>query len=376
MPPARGTSGRGARGNPYLIAGGLPWGGGGSGSVFDYMSSSDPMRALSSHYQNAYNQSLAQNQTNYNNILKGFQQTAAAQGAMQQGIAGGYRNVIGLYDNAGKAESRDISDAFARAQGQGMMNLIDSGLGNSTITSSIMRGLTNDEVKEQSRLAQQVAQLQAGARTNLLGYKERAGNARTAQANQQLNWMNSIQAQFPDGNLYAQLAQMAGAAEEAEKQRKWIDAQIQRAGAQSAQATNWGIGGGGPRAADANAYAAEQAARARIGQGGGFNVGGGSGYSQGGPSGGFKMPQQQQYQDPFGSQGIGPGLNAISPGLGGLASAGYNIASQVSTMGNALNSIYPGLGSIFGGLFSAPSTSAGQAPTINTNIGLGGLWGG
>ena len=111
--PAKGKGGGGGAGGAgTLIAGSLPWGQGGGG-MFDYMSASDPEKALAAHYNQAYNSALGMNQANYANILKGYQQTAAQQMGSQQGISRGYKNlldsVLGKVASVGQADRGNIT---------------------------------------------------------------------------------------------------------------------------------------------------------------------------------------------------------------------------------------------------------------------------
>src|SRR5688572_5040432 len=147
--PAK-SSGGGAARNPYLIAGSLPWAQGG-GDTFSYLSASDPEKALASHYASAYRSALDMNSANYNNILKGFQQTQAQQMGSQKGVSRGYKDlmnsVLGRISQVGRSDRQDLVDRYSQARGDAQQDLVDTGLSNSTVASSVARGLTYDEEK-------------------------------------------------------------------------------------------------------------------------------------------------------------------------------------------------------------------------------------
>jgi hypothetical protein len=363
--PAKSKGGGGGGGSP-IIAGSLPWGQGGGG-MFDYMSSSDPEKALAAHYRQAYDSALAMNQQNYANILSGFQKTALSQMGAQRAIGKGYQglmdSVLGKIASVGNADRQYLTDLYTGRQGEAMQHLIGSGLGNTTVTSSINRGLTLDEAKANMQLSEQLAKMYAGYQTDIgtkhLAYRERASDARTGQANQQMNWMNSVQAQYPDANAYSQIAQGLGAAEAAKEQQRQLESLMFSAG----QAAEIGSMGGAPGMGSLNAFNARNRVLDYMGGGGGQGPLGSP--QMGGMPGGFSMGGGGGgYQNPMGA--ISPGLNAIHPGLGGLASAGYGLASGIGAMSSGLNSIYPGLGGLYSGMFSPPSGGGGYG------IGLGG----
>src|SRR6185436_14194491 len=185
----------------YNIGGNLPFSGGGK------------------DYASAYNAALQMNSTNYNNILAGFQQTAAQNQQVQQGIQAGYNrlegDVLGGIQGIDLAQRQAISDQYARDRGKASQQLINRGLGNSTVQSAIDRGLIYDREKANVALTGQTQGINAQYRSQLglagLDYASRAAAANTAQANQQLQWMNSVNAAYPNASMYAQMAQMKGA---------------------------------------------------------------------------------------------------------------------------------------------------------------------
>lgn len=239
-----------------IIGGQLPWGAGG-GNMFQGLSG-DPATTLANlgaNYQNAYNSSLAQNQSNYNNILAGYQQTAQNQTAGQQATQAGYgqlsHDVLGGIAGIGSDQRALLARQYQQQRGNAMQGLINSGLGNSTVTSSVNRGIGLDEALAGNNLANSIAQTKAGFQSNLglagLGYQGQSVRDSTALSQNQLNWMNSVNAGYPDANQYGQLAQQAGAAIQSNANRDQIDrlaGQNSDLGAQVRQAAVLGGSGG------------------------------------------------------------------------------------------------------------------------------------
>lgn len=190
------------------ISGSLPFGGGGAGAM------SNP----SSAYASAYNDSLQMNKQNYANILAGYNQTMQSQQSAQQGISAGYGqlsgDVMGLIAGTDSAQRQAIADQYQANRGQASQSLIDRGLGNTTIQSSVDRGLQYDRTKADTNLSDQFAQLNAQYRTQLglagLDYQNQANMQNTALASQQFGFMNSVNAQYPNASQYANLAMMKG----------------------------------------------------------------------------------------------------------------------------------------------------------------------
>jgi len=198
---------------------------------------SDPVaQQIGQSYQNAYGSALAMNQQNYQNILGGYQQTAGRQAQDQAGITAGYgrlsSDVLGGLQGAEAGRRQDIGSAYAQQRGQMNQGMIDRGLGNTTIRSSMERGLGFDEQRAYTDLAGQMAQQRAGYQSQLglagLGYEAQAAAARTGQANTQLDWMNSIEAGYPDAQAYGGLLGQRGAAVQGEANRAQAASQFQQ----------------------------------------------------------------------------------------------------------------------------------------------------
>lgn len=261
----------------------------GSAPAFDF--SGNPA-SLGANYQNTYQNALNLNQQNYANILSGFQGTMAAQNQAQNQIQGGYGNlqasVLGGIQGIGASQSQAIADAYARQSGAEAQGLVSRGLGNTTVANSVQHGLMLDKQKADISLANQIAGLQAGYQSNIglagLNFGNQANMQNTALANQQLGWMNSVNAPYPNAGMYGQLAQQYGASQQQNRLFDALSAARGGGGGQRGigigsyvpagggfpQRNDFGgsvsaaLGGGGPGAY--NQLAIDQAAAGRLNQ--------------------------------------------------------------------------------------------------------------
>lgn len=200
------------------IQGQLPFSPAAAGAFNNAGNPKAALAGLGPAYSSAYTNALDMNSSNYSNILSGYHQTAEAQDSAQNQIAQGYAGldarVMGGIDQVGQARRNDIADQYAKAQGNATQGLIDRGLSNSTVTSSVNRGLEYDRQKSETQLSDDLAQMRAGYQSNIglanLGYLSQANNERTGLAQSQLGWMNSVNAPYPDAGMYAGLAQQYG----------------------------------------------------------------------------------------------------------------------------------------------------------------------
>lgn len=196
-PAALGPSGGGGYGG---IGGPLPFSGGGG------------------DYASAYGAALNFNKANYEQILNGFKQTAAAQNAQQGIIQGGYNNltqdVLGGIQGIDASQRQAINNQYAQAQGAASQQLINRGLGNSTVQQSVDRGLMANRDQANLTLTNATQGLNAQYKSQLgsqaLGYANQANMQNSQLAQNQLQWMNSINAGYPDAGAYAMLAQQKG----------------------------------------------------------------------------------------------------------------------------------------------------------------------
>jgi len=247
--------------SPYLvaptIAGNLNVGNAGA-NLFSGAGNivSNPAGAINqfgSNYAAAYNSALQANQANYQNILQGYQQTAAKQSTAQQAISGGYNQlyntVLGTLGvgqggavGAGGAVNQGgnwgvaapaaqaIADTYAQASGSVLQNAVNSGLGGTSALASLERGPSLDAAKAYGALGANLAQTAAGYESQLgqagLNYANQANMQNTALANQQLQFMGGVQIPYPSAQAFGGLVSAA-------------------AGIQAANRARAGTGGGG-----------------------------------------------------------------------------------------------------------------------------------
>lgn len=281
---------------------------------------------LQGSYNRAYDSALAQNQALYDRIRAGYEDVAAGQRTAQEAMAAGYpalaariRETLGgaaaenqagygrllgenryiagwggeslnnLYNRQrdfdsryqslqdavmgdisriGGAQRMNIEEDYARARGAAEDDLAARGLGNTTVRSSVLRGVEFDRARAGNELAERVAGLNAQYRSSLglagltsrersaqqqieqerlnqrtaldanaspqmaaLAARERAAgqmagydssiglaglaqdarniDANTGLARDQLNWMNSVTAAYPDARAYQNAAALA-----------------------------------------------------------------------------------------------------------------------------------------------------------------------
>jgi hypothetical protein len=178
-------------------------------------------------------------------------------------------------------------------------------------------------------LAEQIANLKAGYRSNLgmagLQYQGNAALQNTAQANQQLQWMNSVQAPYPDAGAYAKLAEMYGASQQAEENRR-----LQRdLASQMSGAARGGGGGGysgymgspfGPSLNPVTSYIGPQQTGGLGGAGYSTYGGGFFDYTGGGGGGLGGAGLDSIYS---GASGGGLGWEGVQSTLGGASLGGY-----------------------------------------------------
>lgn len=203
------------------IGGSLTFSGGGANALQGLNGSPyQALSALGSDYASAYNSALSTNQQLYNNILSGYTNTmnnqVNAENQVSQGYGTLYRNVLGAIKGIGASESQSIADAYAQQQGQSQQQMINAGLGNSTVLQSQAQGNLLQEQKAQVALTNQTQGLTAGYMSQLgteaLQYQNQAIQQNTGLASSELNWMNSVAAPYPNAGMYASLAQGYGAA--------------------------------------------------------------------------------------------------------------------------------------------------------------------
>lgn len=190
---------------------------------------------LTANYASEYQKSLAMNQANYQNILTGYQNLIAQQ---SQGYQELYNSTLGTLNNAENAQKTSINDESKYDLSKTTSSLIARGLGNSTVQEAMASGVEANRVRRQNELAGQFAQTRASYQSQL-GQNQLQNLAGLTQA--QLGFMNSVQAQYPDAGMYAQLAQQFGQADA-------LRAASKHGGGSTISSSGYGSSGiGGPR---------------------------------------------------------------------------------------------------------------------------------
>jgi hypothetical protein len=74
-----------------------------------------------------------------------------------------YKDVLGMFQNLGQSEAQQIQQQGQQAQAQGVQDLTSRGLGNTTITSSVNRGIASDTQNAMTNLQGKLAGQEASA---------------------------------------------------------------------------------------------------------------------------------------------------------------------------------------------------------------------
>lgn len=213
-----------------LISSAMAGSGVGQGAAYQPVQAQLPWGSAGANpndYAGSYRDALAMNQTNYDNLIKGFQSTLAAQQAEQQRVQSRYDSltagVLNDISGIGAARSQEINTGFTQAGANALQGMINRGLGNTSAASSLEIGIEADRQRAQNALAEQTAGLRAGYATQLglasLGFAGNAIGANTALSQNQLAAMERVNASYPNALLHAQLAQQQGFAEQAGRDR-------------------------------------------------------------------------------------------------------------------------------------------------------------
>ncbi len=291
--------------SPFGMGGTVPQGSAAPLQAAGVLSGSPAANLIGNQYQSAYQTALANNQRQYADVLRGYQNTANQQYGGQQQIAGGMmgtlgqqmqgqNQVLGGYGNLGNqvqgylggmgqglaglqqaqqgigqgyanlggqvqgalqpmdtglgqqqaqnartqqgytdllgqvmgtiqgvdaSQRQAIQDQYVAAQGQAGQSLASRGLGNTTVTDSVQRGLLYDKTKSDVNLSNQMAQLRAGYQSQLglagLGFATQANQMNTAQQNAIAGQRASYGSQLGQANLnYAQQASQQALAQQ------------------------------------------------------------------------------------------------------------------------------------------------------------------
>lgn len=169
-------------------------------------------------YTSAYNAARDLNQQMYSNQLAGHAERLsnyqAANASLMSGYRGLQRQVMRRLAGTNRANLQDIADSYTALSGQQSQQLIDRGLGNTTVQSAVLRGLAADHAKEATRSRGNFAQLMASQIGQIgsarLAAQERGMNFMSGLQADRLGMMERVSAPYPDPGMYAQLAMAGG----------------------------------------------------------------------------------------------------------------------------------------------------------------------
>jgi hypothetical protein len=186
-----------------------------------------PVRKANATYNTAvagYRTRLASPSEAQAHALAGYGQLEAQAFARNKQALGtqqrGYQQLIGGYDRlqeqalaglegAGGARRQEIADQYAMSSGQATQNMISRGLGNSTVTTAVQRGVDADRSKSLNSLEESLRQQKADVMGRYgmarLGLAQQGLQANTAQS----NYGNQMLTSLGQGR-YSMLGQFAG----------------------------------------------------------------------------------------------------------------------------------------------------------------------
>lgn len=127
-------------------------------------------------------------------MTKGVQNRVVGQGGL-------YDQAAGLQTGMGATANAAIDEQTIKNKGQSEQDLIDRGLGNTTIRSTTNRGIESDAQKAHQSVAEAVANAKAGLLTQRAGAETQLGGMR---GDALLSRTNTP----PNAQMYAQLIQM------------------------------------------------------------------------------------------------------------------------------------------------------------------------
>lgn len=201
-----------------ILGGSLPFQG---GSVpFPDLSGTpeQSLAALGPAYKSAYESARGFNEALYGLSDTGYRNLAAFNTSAAEAIQGGYTGlrdqVLGRISQTGQARATAIDDAYEQANAVSQQSLINRGLGNTTVLDSQRRSAVSDRERARTQLSNDLAEMTAGYQSNLglagLRSQEQLLGQGLNLGYRHLDFLNSIQAPYPDAGMYAGLAQQFG----------------------------------------------------------------------------------------------------------------------------------------------------------------------
>jgi len=160
-------------------------GGGSNGGAGSPKPNTSPIKAMLTDYQNAYKEAKKANEDRYADILGGYRESAKALIAKQEAL--------------GSNQDEDIKRAYDQQAAMARQNAMSRGIGNTTVTDSLDRGVESDR----QRALRAAANDRAAALINLM---ERAKAA-------ELQFMERRTDSYPSLDTMANLAMQIGRAD-------------------------------------------------------------------------------------------------------------------------------------------------------------------
>lgn len=182
------------------------------------VSTSTSQTRITPGMMDVYNDLLGKNVADYNNVLQGYTQAQTNLGQGLQGVMGDYNalegqvmNTLGLSGGGwgvATPAAQAIQRTFEQTQGQNQQNLINAGLGNSTVLANLNTGAARQASEAFGGLGAQLAQTYAG-------YQGQFGLAQLGARQQGLGLQTGLSANLGNalagyhfantfGNLYGQ----------------------------------------------------------------------------------------------------------------------------------------------------------------------------
>ncbi|TXH51844.1 MAG: hypothetical protein E6Q97_17340 [Desulfurellales bacterium] len=128
---------------------------------------------LLTDFENAYTAGKQANESRYAELKSGYAARNADINNQFAGITAGYQqreaDLLPLLNNMGAQARADIGQQFTQARSQAEQDLTSRGLGNTTVRSSVLGGLTSQQADSLARHDEAMRQAQFGYRSQLSG---------------------------------------------------------------------------------------------------------------------------------------------------------------------------------------------------------------
>lgn len=169
-------------------------------------------------YQGAWQGSRDAQQQQINTGAGMWQQLMAQQQQLANQNNAGWQQlqsqIMGRLRGSNKANLQDIADKYTGFWGRMNQQMIDRGLGNTTVAQSVQRGVAADQAKETTRsrgaFAQLMAQSLGQVGSQRLGAQMSNNSALANLGLGNINWLTGIGIGYPDRNAYSDQAMGSG----------------------------------------------------------------------------------------------------------------------------------------------------------------------